>query len=154
MEEAICVPFDCSGTRKLGVGEGGEGGSLVMGNEGLKKASVVVGKATVEVAKKVPLSMVIWKMKKENEIEDSTTIEDDDGWVGKRGKHEGKDDSMGFTMIDISGGSTDGGGKNMGHEVVRPCRSCWPGGDVGVNGEQGCGSNGGAGVRVMSTIGG
>ena len=52
--------------------------------------------------------MVCWKMEKENEIEDCTTVKDDNGRVRKWGDHEGKHCSMGFTMIDIGGGSADG----------------------------------------------
>ena len=56
--------------RKLGVGKGGEGGGLIISDEGLKEACVVVGDTTIEVAKEIALSMVGWKMEKEDQIED------------------------------------------------------------------------------------
>ena len=57
-EKAVCVGLDMSWTWELGKREGGEGGSLMIYDEGLKKPGIVVGETTVEVPKKVPLGVL------------------------------------------------------------------------------------------------
>ena len=42
MEELVGVVLDCRRARELGVGKGGEGGGLMIRDEGLKEACVVV----------------------------------------------------------------------------------------------------------------
>ena len=154
MEEAICVLLNIIGCGEVGVGKWGEGRGLMIGNEGLEETSVVVRDATVKTADEVALSVVGGEVKKEDEVENGTAIEDSDGGVGEGCKHESKDSSMGFTMIDIGGGGTNGCRKNVSHEVV------WPGGFVrprrcvSVNGEKGDGSNGGLGGGAVATISG
>jgi len=104
------------------------------------------------MADEVALSVVGWEVKKEDEVENGTAIEDSDRGIGEGCEHESKDSSMGFTMIDIGGGGTNGGRKNVSHEVV------WPGGfvrprrQVSVNGEKGDGSNSCVGGGAMATI--
>ena len=53
----------------------------MIGEEGLKEACVVVGDTTIEVAKEIVLSMVRWKVEKEDQVEDCATVDDDNGGV-------------------------------------------------------------------------
>ena len=53
----------------------------MIGDEGLMEACVVVGDTAIEVAKEIALSMVRWKMEKEDQVEDRVTVNDDDGGV-------------------------------------------------------------------------
>ena len=60
-------------------------------------------------------------MEKEDEVEDRATVDDDNGGLREGCKHDGKNSSVCFAMISVSGGGANGGGENMGHEMM------WPG---------------------------
>ena len=133
-EEPVCVGLDIRWGGELRVREGRKGGGLVICDEGLEEACVVVGDTTIEVTEEIALSVMGRKMKKKDEIEDGTTVNDDDGGVTEGCKHKGKDCSVGFTMIDVSGGSAYRCRENMGHEMVGPRGFSGPRGSVSVNG--------------------
>ena len=152
LEKTVSVGLNINGGRKVGVGKRREGGGLMEGDEGLKEASVVIGEATVEVAEEVPLSVVCGKVEKKDEVEDRATVNDDDGGVGEGCKHEGKNSGMGLSMICISSGGANGGGENVGHEVMWPGGVGGPGGGIGIDGEECSCSNGGVSTGVVGAI--